>query len=70
MLVYLTNTDGETFVEDEVHLPKEDDIIIFTGNHFMKRPSKDRRIVLISTIFPFDNKGLSNLGIPHSNVSY
>ena len=70
LLVYLTNTDGETFVEDETHLPKEDDIIIFTGNHYMKRPSKGRRIELISTIFPFDNKGLSNLGIPHSNVSY
>ena len=64
LLVYLTNSGGETFVENEVHSPKEDDVIIFTGKHYMKRPSNDRRVVLIATILPFGEDGLNSLGIP------
>ena len=53
LLVYLSG-DGETIVEDEKYFPKENDVILFTGNHYMKRPSKGRRIVLISTIFEYN----------------
>ena len=53
LLVYLSG-DGETIVEDEKYFPQENDVILFTGNHYMKRPSKGRRIVLISTIFEYN----------------
>ena len=56
LIVYLTNSGGETFVENESHDPKEDDTILFTGEHYMKRPIKDRRIILIATIFSYDVK--------------
>ena len=51
LIVYLTDTDGETIVENKKHSPKEDDVILFTGKHYMKRPSKGRRVILISTLF-------------------
>ena len=41
-------------VENEKHFPQENDVILFTGNHYMKRPSKGRRIILISTIFEYN----------------
>ena len=53
LIVYLTDTGGETFVENEVHDPKEDDVILFTGQHYLKRPIKDRRIILVATIFTY-----------------
>ena len=53
LLVYLSG-DGETIVEDEKYFPKENDVILFTGNHYMKRPSNGRRIILISTIFEYN----------------
>ena len=56
LIVYLTDTGGETFVENESHDPKEDDVILFTGEHYMKRPVKDRRIILVATIFSYDDK--------------
>ena len=51
LIVYLTDTDGETIVENKKHSPKEDDVILFTGKHYMKRPTKGRRVILISTLF-------------------
>ena len=54
LIVYLTDTGGETFVENEVHDPKEDDVILFTGQHYLKRPIKDRRILLVATIFTYN----------------
>jgi len=50
MIVYLQG-DGGTYVEGEKFTPKEDDIILFKGEHYMERPSKGRRVILISTIF-------------------
>ena len=50
LLVYLSG-DGETIVEDEKFFPQPDNVILFTGEHYMKRPSVGRRVVLISTIF-------------------
>tara|TARA_B100000941_G_C28281184_1_gene436582 strand:+ start:29 stop:643 length:615 start_codon:yes stop_codon:yes gene_type:complete len=52
LLVYLTNSGGETFVEGEKFNPKEDDVIVFEGRHYMKRPIKDKRIVLVATFMP------------------
>ena len=52
LLVYLTNSGGETFVEGEKFNPKEDDVIVFEGEHYMKRPIKDRRVVLVATFMP------------------
>tara|TARA_B100000900_G_scaffold396728_1_gene396288 strand:+ start:2702 stop:3205 length:504 start_codon:yes stop_codon:yes gene_type:complete len=51
LIVYLTNTDGDTIIGDDRHSPKEDDVVLFTGEHYMQRPSKGRRVILISTIF-------------------
>ena len=51
LIVYLTDADGDTIVENDRYSPKEDDVVLFTGQHYMQRPSKGRRIILISTIF-------------------
>ena len=51
LIVYLTDTDGDTIVENDRHSPKEDDVVLFTGQHYMRRPTKGRRVILISTIF-------------------
>ena len=50
LLIYLEG-GGRTFVESEEHTPKEDDIILFKGRHYMERPKRGRRVVLVSTIF-------------------
>ena len=52
LLVYLTSSGGETFVEGEKFDQKEDDVIVFQGRHYMKRPIKDKRIVLVATFMP------------------
>ena len=49
ILVYFTNAGGETYCEGEVHDPKEDDVIIFEGEHYYKLPEKDARIVFVAT---------------------
>ena len=49
MIVYLEG-DGSTFVEGEEYAPQEDDVILFKGEHYMQRPSKGRRVILISTL--------------------
>ena len=63
LIVYLTDTGGETFVEDEIHNPKIHDVILFRGRHYMKRPTRDRRIVLVATILPTDDDGLKLIGL-------
>ena len=50
MIIYLEG-DGSTFVECEEYAPQEDDIILFKGEHYMQRPSKGRRVILVSTIY-------------------
>ena len=75
IIVYLTG-DGETFIEKNsftscsinnedvlIHNPKIHDVILFQGRHYMKLPSKDRRIVLVATLIPVDNQGLEKLNI-------
>ena len=51
LIVYLTDADGDTIVENDRYSPKEDDVVLFTGQHYMQGPSKGRRVILISTIF-------------------
>lgn len=51
ILIYLTSSGGSTYIEDECYNPKEDDVILFSGKHYMQRPTNSRRIVLVATIF-------------------
>ena len=54
MLVYLTNTGGDTIVFDKGgkkhhFTPVEDDIVVFEGLHCMVPPKSGRRVVLVAT---------------------
>lgn len=50
LIIYFTDSGGKTFVGDDFHDPKEDDIIIFDGvEHFMETPKEKRRIILVAT---------------------
>ena len=56
MLVYLTNTGGDTIVFDKGgkkhhFTPVEDDIVVFEGLHCMVPPKSGRRVVLVATYF-------------------
>tara|TARA_B100001029_G_C14939849_1_gene382583 strand:+ start:114 stop:671 length:558 start_codon:yes stop_codon:yes gene_type:complete len=52
-ICYLNNTGGKTFIEGEdPYDPSEDQCILFSGEHYMELPKKERRVVLVSTIFP------------------
>jgi len=51
IIVYLTNSGGSTIVDDNKYDPIEDDIIMFEGEHYLEKPKKNRRIILVSTIF-------------------
>ena len=53
MLIYLTNTGGDTIVFDEGgkkhhFTPVEDDIVVFEGLHCMVPPKSGRRVVLVA----------------------
>jgi hypothetical protein len=50
LILYLTDPNGgETVVEKEKFLSKEDDVIVLKGEHHHRPPIKDRRIVIVST---------------------
>ena len=54
LLIYLTGAGGETIVGQEVHDPKEDDVIIWPDEpdgdmHCHCEPETERRIVLVAT---------------------
>ena len=51
VLIYFTNVGGKTYCGDEFHDPKEDDVILMTGEHWMERPKVGRRIILVNTLF-------------------
>ena len=51
ILIYLTNAGGKTYCEDEFHDPKEDDVIMLEGEHWMERPKVGRRIISVNTLF-------------------
>ena len=49
-IIYLTDAGGSTFIEGKEHNPKEDDIIYFTGEHYLKTPAEKRRVILVATM--------------------
>ena len=51
VILYLTNAGGKTYCEDEFHDPKEDDVILLTGEHWMERPKVGRRIISVNTLY-------------------
>ena len=51
VILYLTNAGGKTYCEDEFHDPKEDDVILLTGKHWMERPKVGRRVIIVNTLF-------------------
>lgn len=51
IIVYLTNSGGNTYVLNNLHEPNEDDVVLFDGEHYMERPKFGRRVILIATIF-------------------
>jgi len=53
ILTYLNSAGGSTFIEGEEHEPIEDQSILFSGEHYIQLPKKERRIVLISTLFTY-----------------
>ena len=55
LLVYLEG-DGDTIVEGERYSPKNHDVILFQGSHYMTRPTRGRRVVLICTLFEIPKK--------------
>jgi hypothetical protein len=56
ILVYLTDTDGDTVIVDDdiVHTPKEDEIIMFSGVHYAMLPTDGRRVVIVCTVLTED----------------
>ena len=55
MVTYLTDAGGKTYVEGEAFDPQEDDIIFFKGEHWNEMPLKKNRIVLVSTLFTWED---------------
>ena len=50
LLIYLTDpAGGETVCGENNYTGKEDDVIIFEGEHYYRPPKEGRRIVLITT---------------------
>jgi len=50
LIIYLTDPEGgSTVCEGEEFLGKEDDVIIFEGEHYMYPPKKGRRMVIVAT---------------------
>jgi len=49
IIIYLTGAGGKTFVGDVNFDPKEDNVFLFEGEHYMQTPQEKRRVVLVST---------------------
>jgi len=49
-IIYLTDAGGSTFVDDEKFDPKEDDVILFKGEHYHNTPVEKRRVILVATM--------------------
>tara|TARA_B100000287_G_C20468326_1_gene716177 strand:- start:194 stop:709 length:516 start_codon:yes stop_codon:yes gene_type:complete len=50
IVIYLDDSGGSTFVEGEEYSPEEDDVIVFTGEHYMQSPAENRRVILVATM--------------------
>ena len=53
ILIYLNSAGGSTFIEGKEHKPIEDQSILFSGEHYIQLPKKERRIVLVGTLFTY-----------------
>ena len=40
----------------EEYVPEEDDVVLFSGKHYMQAPKEERRIVIVSTIYQYIGK--------------
>ncbi len=49
IIIYLSDSDGDTVVGKEIYTPKEDRVIIFRGAHYHCTPTEKDRIVLVGT---------------------
>ena len=49
LIVYLTPTDGATYVQDKPFYPEVDDVLTFQGTHAQQYPTQGRRVVLVAT---------------------
>lgn len=49
IIIYFTNSGGDTFVNENRHSPKEDDVLLFEGIHYYQTPLKNRRIISVAT---------------------
>jgi len=49
IIIYLNDSDGATVVEGEEYIPVEDEVLLFDGVHFLRIPSKGRRINCVAT---------------------
>ena len=50
MIIYLNDCDGDTIVEGESIKPEQDKVIVFEGEHYMKLPTSDRRVIIVATL--------------------
>jgi len=53
LIAYLTSSGGRTICGEEEHNPKEDDVIVMDGEHYMELPKKERRIILLATLMVY-----------------
>ena len=49
ILIYLSDSDGDTVVGKEIYTPQIDSAIIFRGAHYHYTPTEKDRIVLVGT---------------------
>ena len=54
LIIYLTPTDGGTYVENQLFKPMEDDAIVFDGAHAQVFPTDGRRVVLVATFLELE----------------
>tara|TARA_S200000501_G_scaffold17064_1_gene15295 strand:+ start:1247 stop:1819 length:573 start_codon:yes stop_codon:yes gene_type:complete len=53
-ILYLTPTDGGTFIEDSRYEPTVDSCITFQGVHANELPTYGRRVVIVATYITFE----------------
>ena len=54
LIFYLTPSGAKTFCGEDEHDPKEDDIILFKGEHNFELPKYQPRTIIVATILPLE----------------